>query len=491
MDDLANKLEIALSQSNQPETSQLTSFLSDDENDQSDKQQFPNTNSTITVSKEISFFSDDETSQEMIPPTSLVSTPILEQPAIVSEQMDSITPMDVELPPTTTKYISTLSEDDEENSPIVSSPLKSNKVPFRYQPQPSDKTSSLKKSNEPIRKNTKDQRTKSIITKDTLDSKRIQIVFRLLNVLIQVPVPLKPLRLVRRRIKQKPIPEEQVNLSTDDENIETPPIQILEQPKIIEHMDTTEEVTTPVEEIKKTSEEEHHDISQTEVQEVDTSISGVLEVTQTLVDSKQDDTTTDEVHQAPAEENLDIENKNTTTSEPQEKNQDKEEQQDFVEKNTIIEEVNTAVGGMQEENQSSQEPEERQDSITEVYEENINTEEKDTAINEGQEEKQDFVEKNVIIENPDTSISEVHEENLDIKEKDPVINVIQEEQQTSVEKEPVHGKELLNQNFRNKTFFYSLEPVAIPTKSITVAIPQQSTVSISYLLNFLSSFILF
>ncbi|CAF4812100.1 unnamed protein product, partial [Rotaria sp. Silwood2] len=130
LDDLANELEIALSQSYQQQqnTHQLVSCLSDDDDEQdkiqkSDNQSLsmpmfspislqPSTiSSTISIidkrrksiSNALCFFSDDENIQETL-------SPIIEQQSIsTSLHVDSITPMDIETFEKPTKYMSFLS----------------------------------------------------------------------------------------------------------------------------------------------------------------------------------------------------------------------------------------------------------------------------------------------------------------------------------------------------------------------------------------------
>jgi hypothetical protein len=331
IDELATELEIAFSQSNQQHTSPPSAFLSDDDENkihQSNKQQLPipvytpiilqtpiihrEINSSISIiptptksiSNNISFLSDDDNDERLPPSSSPVFTPILEhqakptssinEPTISSLHVDSITPMEIEISDKPTKYMSFLSEDDDDksgpsvfnpvieqpfinqeyispsecNEPILdidnddyhtsqssdihsslSSTIHTPTIDELQQPLSVNRHSSSNIQVETIIENIQDSllnendSAPSSIPPNTLDSNRTKIVLHLLHFLTQTPVPLKRLRLVRRRIQQKQIPEEQVVLSTEDEsdhektptiNTETP-----EQPKPIEENSTT------------------------------------------------------------------------------------------------------------------------------------------------------------------------------------------------------------------------------------------------------------
>jgi len=153
--------------------------------------------------------------------------------------------MEVEISDKPTKYMSFLSEDDDnELVPSLStqeyiSPLELNKPflnDYNHKSQLSDKPSSSNKQIETISENIQDSLLNKKDQSNILDSNRIQIVLRLLNVLTQIPENFKPLRLVRHRTRQKKIPEEQVILSTEKPNI--PITEILKHPKFIEEMNT-------------------------------------------------------------------------------------------------------------------------------------------------------------------------------------------------------------------------------------------------------------
>ncbi|CAF4640600.1 unnamed protein product, partial [Rotaria magnacalcarata] len=58
--------------------------------------------------------------------------------------------------------------------------------------------------------------TESSIIANTLDSNRIKIISHLLNILTQPPIPLKRLRLIQCRTKDKTIPEKQITLLRDN-----------------------------------------------------------------------------------------------------------------------------------------------------------------------------------------------------------------------------------------------------------------------------------
>lgn len=211
--------------------------------------------------------------------------------------------MEIETFDKPTKYMSFLSEDDEETNKLEPSrytqeyisPVKLNKPSSNYdkhKSQTSDRPLSstihftttavlqqtlsspeedLSSNNtiETISENIQDsllnKEDRSTPPINILDSNRTQIVLRLLHVLTQVPVPLKPLRLVRRRIQQKKILQQQTTVSTDkidamvtetpvhvvtsepsklieEVNLivnDTPQTQVEEQPKSVEQMDTT------------------------------------------------------------------------------------------------------------------------------------------------------------------------------------------------------------------------------------------------------------
>ena len=123
---------------------------------------------------------------------------------------------------------------------------------------------------------TEEDQTTSSVPINILDSNRIEIVLRLLHFLTQSPIPLKRLRLIRRRIQQKQIPEEQLTISTVYEEIPTTVTEItryadLEQLESTEKSDTmtTEisdsQVSLPFEEHLESTEES--DITITEIPE--------------------------------------------------------------------------------------------------------------------------------------------------------------------------------------------------------------------------------
>jgi hypothetical protein len=322
---LANELEIALSQSNQP-----TSFLSDDDGDhnndkkhKSDKQQLlTQTNSTITISKRISFLSEDE--NEMV-------SPVIEQQTMNSLQVDSIIPMEIETLNKRTTYMSFLSEDDDENNKSISSmstqeyiyPLDLNKSTVHediHSSQVTDQPSSIVLQQiEPIPENIQDSltTTSSSISVNTLDSNRIQIVLRLLNVLTHIPVPVKPLRLVRRRIQQKMIPEEQVIVSienqTDNKKTDSSITEIPEQSEMMDENNTILENQVPqsIEERLKSSEEIHH--------------------------VEENNIVTNQLHTF-VEENRDVQENNTIVSEVHEEPQTSVEESSLNEQSAIIKE---------------------------------------------------------------------------------------------------------------------------------------------------------
>ncbi|CAF3361589.1 unnamed protein product [Rotaria sp. Silwood1] len=342
LDDLANELEIALSQSDhQPQQQQqnipqLFSFLSDDEDE--DKILKSNTQSlsipmftpitlqsstisstisivekpTKSITNNVSFLSDDENLSPTIEQQSMF-TSSFNQTSISSLQVDSITPMDIDTFNKPTKYMSFLSEDDDDNNKsctsISTSFTKQQSINQEYissldfnqsiinndnKLPSSDKQSithipatdtlqqslSSNKQIETIVENTQDslindkQQTTSSNIVNTLDSNRIQILLRLLNVLTQIPVPLKPLRLVRRRIRHKKNSEKQVSVLTsnksNDEKEETTLIQLSEhstseqieqESKAISEIITTinnipvNELSIPMEEEPKDSKE--------------------------------------------------------------------------------------------------------------------------------------------------------------------------------------------------------------------------------------------
>ncbi|CAF3583627.1 unnamed protein product [Rotaria sordida] len=337
LDDLANELEIALSQSDQQQQQQnipqFISCLSDDDDEdkisKSDKQLLPipmftpislqpsTINSTISIidkpiesiSNNISFFSDDENLQETLSPIieqQSIFNSLINQNTISSLQVDSITPMDIETSYKPTKYMSFLSEDDDDNNnnnnnksltsistslteqqsnnqEYISS-LDFNQSIINNKLQSSDKQSithfpttdvleqSLSStedlsSNRPIETiseniqdsllNDKHQTTTSSSNiVNILDSNHIQIVLRLLNTLTQIPVPLKPLRLVHRRSQRKKNSEEQASMLIDnksnDKKEDTTIIQLSEQStfeQIEQQPKSIVEISTPINDI--------------------------------------------------------------------------------------------------------------------------------------------------------------------------------------------------------------------------------------------------
>ena len=199
-----------------------------------------------SISKDILFFSDDDNEDKLSPTTSPIIerqpayTRLVNEPTTSSLQVDSIIPMEYQTSDTPTKYMSFLSEDDDDNKSLPSvstsivaqqsinqeyiSPLEWNEsTPDKdnddtYKTQSSDKHSSpipilitdvfqqslsstedslSNKQIETISENIQDtlliekDRTTSTIPVNTLDSNRLKIVLRLLHVLTQVPVPLK------------------------------------------------------------------------------------------------------------------------------------------------------------------------------------------------------------------------------------------------------------------------------------------------------------
>jgi hypothetical protein len=198
--------------------------------------------------------------------------------------------MEHETSNTPTKYISSLSEDDDDNESLPTASASIGAHPYvdqeygsslklnesildkdndnKYKSHSSDKhptttpiltTDILQKSlsstedslsnnqieiiTESIQDSFFNEKDRSIPTTpvNILDSNRIEIVLRLLHVLTQVPISLKPLRLVRRRIQQKKISKEQITIPIEDkpDNTNQDTIAI----EIVEHL-----VRKPVEE---------------------------------------------------------------------------------------------------------------------------------------------------------------------------------------------------------------------------------------------------
>ncbi|CAF0787771.1 unnamed protein product [Adineta steineri] len=277
LDDLANELAIALSQPNQEEPiSQLSTFLSDDDDEdktlKSDKKQVPTivynpmilqpqinrprTRSTIglktkspkTISKNISFFSDDdneEAIQNKLPP--VLSTH--EQINSSLLQVDSITPMEYDIPDKSTKYMSCLSEDDDDNKSLsststsitVQQPIHQeymprldlnesniNKddnqsqasvlstIPISTTDVLSQSLSSIEDSQPNKQEETVQDDNNHTQPTNTLDPSHTKIVLRLLHVLTQLPTAFKPLRPIRRRIQQKTMPEKHITTLTEE-----------------------------------------------------------------------------------------------------------------------------------------------------------------------------------------------------------------------------------------------------------------------------------
>ncbi|CAF0961905.1 unnamed protein product [Adineta ricciae] len=284
--DLETRLELALSQPNEPEPiSPMRSFFSDDDDidnktSASDKPQLstpvynplisksaanpPKTNSSITIipksskpiSSNVSFLSDDdneEPSQQRLPS---MATFIAPKPTNIPVPVDRMTPMESEPTEKSAKYTSFLSEEDDDNKSLssASTPVTTQPSPFLRQENisplkandaiPETITNATEKSSAsmtPILSNDISQQSSSspmeedpvlsIIPVQTVNPNHIKIVLRLLDVLTQVPPPLKPLRLVRRRIQRKktsqskPI-DENVTKSTDELASSSPPAPI-------------------------------------------------------------------------------------------------------------------------------------------------------------------------------------------------------------------------------------------------------------------------
>ena len=279
---------MALAKQNQEESTQLPSLFSNEQdlNQQSDTQQTLHTQSTI------SFFTDDEISPDIIPPPLLESTSTL--------QVDHLTPMDVSIPEKSINDVSFLSEDDEENHlPVLSQeyipPVEIEKTPVNYS---SELSKQLSETLEETNKDSSSNEREQVVETNTIDPKHTQVIYRLLNVLIQLPVPSKHLRLVRHRIKPQlstvdKVTEEQCDASQND--ITTPQQQEsisevtgettnLSEDLCIANMTTTSETSTILEEPKKITEPEppttvddHHSgdkntITESEVISVETPI---------------------------------------------------------------------------------------------------------------------------------------------------------------------------------------------------------------------------
>ncbi|CAF2139577.1 unnamed protein product [Rotaria magnacalcarata] len=285
LDDLANELEIALSQTNQEQPSQnmphMASFLSDDDDEdrihKSDTPSLPipmyiptilqtsskssqKTNSTITMidtsakkrSRVLSFSSDDEYVQEKSATITVQQT----VSTLSTLQVDSITAMDVDTSNKPTKYMSCLSEDDDDNRSLtpISTPINERQPIYQEYISPLDLNSPIFNNETTIETQSSDKQipmdtviadlvqapllsnpqvetmsendqnsssngniqTESSIIANTLDSNRIKIISHLLNILTQPPIPLKRLRLIQCRTKDKTIPEKQITLLRDN-----------------------------------------------------------------------------------------------------------------------------------------------------------------------------------------------------------------------------------------------------------------------------------
>jgi hypothetical protein len=263
-----------------------------------------------------------------------------------SLQVDSIIPMEVEILNKRTTYMSFLSEDDDENNKSISSmstqeyisPLKLNKPTVQediHSSQVMDQSSSIvlqpiEPIPENIQLNTKDQTTtSSSISVNTLDSHRIQIVLRLLNVLTHVPVPLKPLRLVRRRIRQKPIPQK----------IDSSVADIPEQSEAMDENNTILEnqVSINMEEPTKSIEE----INQISENQVPPSIEEQLKPSEEIHDAEESNIVNNQLPeqlQTFVEENHDVQENNTIVNKELEESQTSVEESSLNEQSAIIKE---------------------------------------------------------------------------------------------------------------------------------------------------------
>ncbi|CAF4257618.1 unnamed protein product, partial [Adineta steineri] len=317
-------------------------FLSDDDDEdktlKSDKKQVPTivynpmilqpqinrprTRSTITlkpkspktISKHISFFSDDdneEAIQNKLPPVLFTH----EQINSSLLQVDSITPMEYDIPDKSTKYMSCLSEDDDDNKSLSSTSTSmtiQQPIHQEYMPRldlnesnvnkdddqsqssvlstiPISTTDVLSQSLSSIEDSQPNKQEETIQDDNnhteptnTLDPNHTKIVLRLLHVLTQLPTAFKPLRPIRRRIQQKTMPEKHITTLTEENSanetidttvteIPTDPIHEMEEQTCAITNDLPEnQISTTVEEsINTTTDNLLTDSEMTHPEEID------------------------------------------------------------------------------------------------------------------------------------------------------------------------------------------------------------------------------
>ncbi|CAF0899728.1 unnamed protein product [Adineta steineri] len=164
-------------------------------------------------------------------------------------QVDSITPMEYDIPDKSTKYMSCLSEDDDDNKSLSSTSTSmtvQQPIHQEYMPRLDLNESNVNKDDDQSQSSvlstipisTTDVLSQSLSSiedsqpnkqeetvqddnnhtqpTNTLDPNHTKIVLRLLHVLTQLPTAFKPLRPIRRRIQQKTMPEKHITTLTEE-----------------------------------------------------------------------------------------------------------------------------------------------------------------------------------------------------------------------------------------------------------------------------------
>ena len=479
LDELANELEMALSQN----ADQPISSLSDDEDanpktSKSDNSQPLQTNSTITISKSVNFFSDYQ-SQKKLPSITRKEKPINKQTRDPL-QVDSITPMEVEMSNKRTHYMSFLSEDDDENNKSISSmstqeyispldftestPNQDAHLPvLSYQPSSNQQMEIISDQIPELAAKTNDRTTiSSSISSNTLSPKHRDIVLRLLNVLTQLPVPSEHLRLVRRRTPKKIIPEESVATP-----VETKIVDEMNDPVVNE--------TTPAKNpVSKSIDKPTASIDDTSADRMSSFIESLLELKEQIPDHGEH-----EDRQTNAEEMDPSEITGVIVSEAQ--------REIDVEDSGHMKKMETIVSAAQLQTQVEENP------PTEVIDATIDkvpaqpqvqVEEKNPTVSEKHEELPMPMEEDHCVEENNTKIIEtpqqhsmIDHESQSILESISTISEIREEPRTSIETTPRLDRSQFNRNVKKLPLLHPLGKSTIANEaSSVISIHQEPTV---------------
>ena len=499
LDELANELEMALSRTTDDEDG-------NPELSKSDNQSQPlQTNSTITITRTISFFSDDESPQKL-PSVTKQQIPVNQQRSNLLH-MDSITPMEIETLNQRTHYMSSLSEDDDENNRSVSSMSTQEYIsPLTFNEPLSNEQVEVISHRIPDSRTKTDNRISKVSSSIPLNPNHRQIVLRLLNFLTQPPVPLEHLRLIHRRTPKKPIPKESVTVPTEkkiDDETRDPIVNEISQEsntilndQVSRPMDerTISIEETPVEQRLESMKEtpriiedntfigEMHEDLLTNAEGINVIFGEIQPQVNTEEDrhiEKLGAIAIGEQSQTTAEEDGEIQEENTTINEEYQQLSLNTEEIRHIEKmsaTAIGEQLQTTV----EEYVASEEYQQSQVTIGE----NDDTEVKNTSINEAHEELPISVEKDDHIEEnqtKDIELPELHEtmeqENNDTIES---ITTTSEAPCISTVETSSASKLKFDRKSQNSFSFYSLEPSVIVKEPFVISLSQESTVRLTF-----------